>query len=84
VNTLKYKPPPNASKPSPISRRALRAKIERASIRPAPGTSELLSRSMSTEETVSTVHRGRSVVLYDLVDLAPVHLFGSSVDRRKK
>lgn len=86
MNTLKYKPPP-ATVPyiaRSLSRRALRAKIERASVRPAPGTSELLKRSMAVEESVSAVHRGRAVVLYDLVDLAPVHLIGSSLDVRKE
>jgi hypothetical protein len=76
--------PPAGSRAQDIARAALRAKIEEASIRPPAGTSEMLARSMSVEETVSVGHRGRVVTLYDLTDLAPVHLIGSRIGQRKE
>lgn len=68
----------------------LRALIEERT-RPAPGTSELLSRPM--REEVSTWN-GKDVTLFDFIGggtgegrvggLAPVHLLGGKVDRELK
>ncbi|HEY9013441.1 MAG TPA: hypothetical protein VIM84_00035 [Gemmatimonadales bacterium] len=60
------------------SRRALRRKVEEASIRPAPGTSDLLGRSMSAgiAAGVDGAGRLRAAETYDLVGMAPVHLVG--------
>lgn len=51
-------------------RRARRRRIE-AMVRPAPGTSELLSRPLSVE--VRGVG-GRDVEIHDLTAMAPMHL----------
>jgi len=60
------------------SRRALRHKVEEASIRPAPGTSDLLGRSLSAgiAAGVDGAGRLRAAETYDLVGMAPVHLVG--------
>lgn len=57
-----------------IDRAALRAKIDAASIRPTPGTSDLLARSVSGE-LPGTAKRGpKTVKVYDLTGMMLVHL----------
>ena len=60
-----------AEKAQGIERRALRRRVEEASRRPAPGTSELLSRALTVE---THAVGAREVKVHDLVGMAPVHL----------
>lgn len=64
-----------------IERQRIRAMLD-ADKRPAPGTSELLSRPMAVECS-SRLDGGGEFVFYDLVALAPVHLQGGSIDNNK-
>lgn len=69
-----------------VSREALRAKIEAASVRPLPGTSHLLTENKPLAEEHHGVDReGKpgKVLVYDLVGTAPVHWCRKGVERRK-
>lgn len=57
-------------------RAALRARVEAASIRPTPGTSDLLGRPLSCGVCGSIGADGklRAIDTHDLLALAPVHL----------
>lgn len=65
-------------------REARRAQIESLSIRPHPGTSDLLHRSLSQETFPSPISRVKEVEVFDLVDLAPMHLIGGSAGKVEK
>lgn len=59
-----------------VDRQALRARVEAASIRPTPGTSDLLGRPLSCGVCGSIGVDGklRAIDTHDLVAMAPVHL----------
>lgn len=73
---------PKPSKPAPAAVPAfdpavLRLKLEAASARPSPGTSELLSRPLHTEVAVGYMRRGDKLSMvesHDLTAMAPIHL----------
>lgn len=58
------------------ARQVLRRKVEAASHRPAPGTSDLLGRPMEVHTAAGIDGHGnlRTVDTYDLVGMAPIHL----------
>lgn len=64
--------------------KARRARIESLSIRPHPGTSDLLHRPLSQETFPSPVNRVKEVEVFDLVDLAPMHLVGGEAGKVEK
>lgn len=57
-------------------RNALRRKVDKASERPTPGTSDLLGRPMQvgTIGGIGADGKLRAVDTYDLVGMAPIHL----------
>lgn len=59
-------------------RSALRRKIDRASVRPAPGTSDLLGLPLRVRSTGGIDPNGklRVVDTYDLLGMMPIHLKG--------
>ena len=59
-----------------IDRQALRARVEAVSIRPTPGTSDLLGRPLSCTTCASIGVDGklRAIETHDLLALAPIHL----------
>lgn len=59
-----------------IDREARRARVEAASVRPAPGTSDALGRPLTAHTAARITGSGKleTTEVYDLVALAPVHL----------
>lgn len=67
-----------AAKVEELDRSVLRAKVEAASVRPTPGTSDLLGRPLRVE-TVGVVDgsgKVKAVNTHDLTGMMPVHLAG--------
>lgn len=58
------------------ARKARRARIEAASRRPSPGTSDLLGSVLEVHTSAGIDNKGklRAVDTYDLLKLAPIHL----------
>lgn len=59
-----------------VNQRAKRAAVEAASVRPSPGTSDILGRPLQVRSSAGIDHKGnlRAVDTYDLVGMAPIHL----------
>lgn len=55
---------------------ARRRRVEAASQRPAPGSSDLLGRTMAVSTSAGVDDNGkvRTMEVYDLVGMAPIHL----------
>lgn len=71
------KPKPAPAAAPQFDRDTLRARLEAASARPSPGTSELLSRPLHTETVVGHARRGDKLSMvesHDLTAMAPIHL----------
>lgn len=53
-----------------------RRRIEEASVRPTPGTSDMLATALNVRMVAGIDHRGnlRAVTVYDLLAMAPIHL----------
>lgn len=53
-----------------------RRRIEKASVRPTPGSSNLLARSLEVQTSAGIDANGnlRTVEVYDLLGMAPIHL----------
>lgn len=75
------KPRASAAPPIPalpvFDRETLRARLEAASIRPTPGTSELLKHALHTEFAFGYSEGGKltnDAPSHDLMALAPIHL----------
>jgi len=68
-----------------LDRQALRAKVEAASIRPTPGTSDLLGTILEVRTSAGIDNRGklRAVDTHDLLKLAPIHLVAAKTTNRK-
>lgn len=58
------------------AKQARRNAIEQLSVRPSPGSSDLLHRPLSSDCVggVGPTGRIRTMIVYDLLGLAPVHL----------
>lgn len=90
--TVEIVRPPRAKRPSRSERRErqvreqaaiaerrnrLRTQIEAASVRPAPGSSDLLARPLRASTSYGYTENGKlgDVVTHDLCALAPIHLY---------
>ena len=70
--------PKIAEKVAELDRQLLRVKVEDASVRPTPGTSDLLRQSLRVE-TVGAIGgdgKVKAVDVHDLTAMMPIHLVG--------
>ena len=67
-----------AEKMAELDRDLLRTKIKQASVRPSPGTSDLLGRPLRAVTVAVVDYDGKvkAVDVHDLTALMPVHLVG--------
>lgn len=69
-----------------LDRNALRQRVEEASVRPTPGSSDLLGRPLSVRTCAGIDDDGnlRAVDLHDLIGLAPIHLLARGLKLRPR